>query len=498
MASAVPQEKDVVVIGAGPGGYVCAIRLAQLGHQVTIIEAEAVGGVCLNWGCIPSKALIQAAGLFEKLQHVNTMGIVVESATLDMPQLMRWKDGVVQKLTQGIEQLFKRHQIELVRGRATFESATTLNVESASGPALVFKPKHVVIATGSQPVSIPGLDIDHEWMIDSTDALALQLPPKHLVLIGGGVIGLELGVMYAKLGSQVTVVELQNQLLPGVDPDIAKALARSLKKRGLNLNLESKVTGHQQQGATGTLTLATPKGEVTVTDVDKVLVAIGRKPNTAGLGLEKAGIKTTEKGFIQVDNTMRTSQPHIFAIGDVTAPPLLAHKASKEGLTVAAIINGQPEVVDYKAMPSAVFTDPEIATVGLTEAQAQAQGKTVKVGQFPFAASGRALAMGETEGFVKVIADATTDELLGVHMMGPHVSELIAEAALAIEMGACAEDLALTVHAHPTLPESLMEAAEAVHEHAIHIYQAPLNAASAGTKSSGSSSRSSATSLSGR
>ncbi|MBY0450186.1 MAG: dihydrolipoyl dehydrogenase [Cyanobacteria bacterium] len=466
---------DTVVIGSGPGGYVAAIRLAQLGQSVAIVEKEALGGVCLNWGCIPSKALIYVASLYEKIQHVDMMGITVGSVSLDMPKLQAWKADVVKKLTGGIGSLLKSHGVQVIMGEARFSGSHTLSIASntnASEITLAFK--HAIIATGSSPVQIPGFELNGKTIVDSREALEFTEVPSSLAIMGGGVIGLEMACLYAKLGSQVTVIEMMPQLLPGTDADIVQMLERSLKKRGIQVFTQSKVlsakiASDKQAGVT--LEIETPKEKKTVS-VDKLLVSVGRRPNSAGLSLDKAGVQTNDKGFITVNQQLKTSSPHIFAIGDVTSAPLLAHKASKEGLVAAAVIAGSSEILDYRAMPGAVFTDPEVATVGLTEAQAKEQGYDIRVGKFPFQASGRALSMNETEGFVKVIADAKTDVLLGVHMMGPDVSELIAEATLAIEMGATAEDISLTVHAHPTLPESFMEAAEAVHQKAIHIYQA--------------------------
>lgn len=462
--------KKVVIIGAGPGGYVAAIRLAQLGHTVTVVEKEALGGVCLNWGCIPSKALIYAGTLFERIQHASELGIMVDGLRLDMPKLQHWKNGVVQKLTGGIGQLFKAHGIQTVYGTATFSDSKTLSVEGNDGQTHTLQADAFLIATGSSPVAVPGFALNGHSIVDSRDALNWTEVPKTMAVLGGGVIGLEMGTLYAKLGTKVSILELSDTILPGVDPEITQLLKRSLKKRGIQLHTGTKASISQAIEAEISLQLETPKGTNSLA-VEKLLVCVGRKPNSQNLGLEKAGIKTDAKGFIPVDAQLRTNVPHIFAIGDVTAPPLLAHKASKEGLVAAAVIDGSPEVLDYRAMPSAIFCDPEIATVGLSEEQAKAQGYTVKVGKFPFAASGRALSMNEPDGMVKMITDADTDLILGVHMIGPEVSELIAEATLAIEMGATAEDLSLTVHTHPTLPETMMEAAEAVHGLAIHIFQ---------------------------
>lgn len=467
---------DVAIIGGGPGGYVAAIRLSQLGKQVTLIEKESLGGVCLNWGCIPSKALIQAGRLYEKISVASQMGIMVSGLHLDMPTLQQWKSGVVNRLTGGIGQLLEKNGVQVLKGIARFKDEKTLSV-STTGSTTHYQvcAQHIVIATGSAPAGLPQFPLDGQTVIGSRDALALQYVPKSMVVIGGGVIGLEMATMYAKLGSDVTIVELSEVLLPGVDNDVVKLLKRSLQKRNITVHTGSTVESvviHSSEKATSpqaTVTIKTPQKTYECL-VDVVLVCVGRVPNTSDLGLQAIGVTLSKKGFIQADNQLRTSVPHIFAIGDVVAPPLLAHKASKEGMVAAAVIAGQPEILDYKALPSVIFCEPEIATVGLKEEEATAKGYRVKTGNFPFSASGRALTMDETEGLVKLVTDADTGLLLGAHLIGPDVSELIAEAALAIEMGATAEDIALTVHAHPTLPESMMEAAEAVAGKAIHIF----------------------------
>ncbi len=462
------KSADVVVIGAGPGGYVAAIRLAQLGKQVLVIDRARIGGVCLNWGCIPSKAMIAASSLVESLKSADTMGIKVDGVTVDMGKMKEWKDGIVKRLTGGIGELFKRNGIETIAGEASFVDAHTIKVSTSKGD-LTVTAKQVLVATGASVVDLPHLRIDGDRMLSAKEALDLTEPPKEFLVIGGGIVGCEIGTYMAKLGSNVTIVEMMDGLLTGTDPDLVKVVRRGMKKRKMTVLTGSKVT---KVAKDGTATIETPKGEKTV-EADKVLVAIGFRPNTAGLGLEGCGVTLDERGHVTVDDQCRTSHPDIFAIGDVIGPPYLAHKASKEGMVCAEVMAGKNVSLDVKAMPAAIFTDPEIASVGLSEEQAKAEGRDVKVGSFPFAANGRALAANHPDGFVKFVADAKDDTLLGAHVVGHEASNLISEAALCIEMGGTVEDIGLTVHPHPTLAETFMEAAHVVEGHAIHIYVPP-------------------------
>lgn len=472
MAATSNQTVDVVVLGAGPGGYVCAIRLAQLGRKVTVVEKAQVGGVCLNVGCIPSKALIYAGTMYEKMSHMGEMGIEVKGASIDMPKLIKWKSTVVNKLTSGVAGLLKANGCTTIAGTAKFTSAKSLEITLADGSKTNLNFNQCVVATGSRPTRLPGFEIDNQLILDSTGALEQQVKPETMLCIGGGYIGLELGTFFAKIGTKVTVVEAGPGLLGGVDPDLTKVVAKHLDKRGVEVLLKTKVLG-QKAGKNSVEVTVQPEGGKAITkSYDRVLVTIGRTPNTDQVGLDRAGVKLDAKGFVIVDAQRRTSVPNIFAIGDVAGQPLLAHKGSKEGIVAAEAMSGQKTVYDVLAMPAVIFTDPEIATVGLTEAEAKAAGKyDVMVGNFPFAANGRALSVMEPDGFVKMIGDRKTGRLLGVHIVGAEASNLIAEATTAIEMGARVEDLALTVHAHPTLPETLMEAAEATLGHAIHIFQ---------------------------
>lgn len=484
-----PRATSVVIIGGGPAGYVCAIRLAQLGKQVTLVEKEELGGVCLNRGCIPSKALITASSFYHRLQEreAQVMGIEVPKVTLHLAKLHHWKAGVVSKLTGGIQQLLKAHGCSVISGTARFLDPHHLEImpavkagDKATAFALSFE--QAVIATGCVPAVLPGFEVDQESVWDSTGALAWgsqagQTLPSSLLCIGGGYIGLELGTFYAKLGVTVTIVEAGPELLPGMDPELTQVVHQKCQRLGMTIHLNAQGVSRQTAPQGGSLVswkipASAGAGPQPVTQhFDRVLVTIGRVPSSAGLDLHLAGLTPNAKGFLEVSPEKRTTVPHLFAIGDIAGPPLLAHKGSHEGLVAAEVLAGKHVQDDARAMPAVVFTDPEIATVGLTEAQAKTQGLPVKIGRFPFAANGRALSLLEPEGFVKLVSHAETGQLLGAHLVGPEASQLISEAALALEMGAHVEDLALTIHPHPTLSETLMEAAEATLGQAIHLFQ---------------------------
>lgn len=474
------QNFDVVVIGAGPGGYVSAIRSAQLGKKIAIIEREFMGGVCLNIGCIPSKALITAGHFLHRLEHqAPEMGFNVKGVSHDMAQTQKWKQSVCDRMSGGVEQLCKGNGITVIRGEATFKTAQEITVKSKSGSDSITA-KNFIIATGSRPIEIPGFAFDEKLVLSSTGALALSETPKSLVVIGGGYIGLELGGMYANFGSKVTVVEASKGLLTGLaDPDCVQVVQRKLKKNGVEFFMEAKAKSWTKSGS-GVEVTVDIGGKEQKLKADKVIVTVGRRPNSDQMNLKGIGLQIDERGFVKVNPQRRTNLPHIFAIGDIACQPMLAHKASHEGVMVAEIIGGQNRVYDAKTVPSVIFVDPEIAAAGITEDEAKAAGYTdLKVGKFPFAANGRAVSVMETDGFVKMIADAKTNVILGIHIVGPEASNLISEAALAIEMGARLEDVALTIHPHPTLGETMMEAAEATLGHAIHIIQKPLGGAGA-------------------
>jgi len=464
-------SRKVVVIGAGPAGYVCAIRLAQLGQDVTVVEKHYLGGTCLNVGCIPSKALIAAGSLMTRIGRASAMGITAENVRLDLRQLVEWKQGIVAKLTGGVRTLLEKNGVAVVMGSASFVDARTVRVEGQGDEGeRTLAADAVVIATGSVPIEIPGFEFDERQVWSSTGALAPERVPEHLVVIGAGYIGLELGIMYQMLGSRVTVIEATPGALPGQDADCVQVITRSLKKRKIELLAETFARGWEAVDGGLEVRVEGRKGARTIA-CDQILSTVGRRPYSDGLGLERIGLETGAGGFLSVDEHMLTAVPGVYAVGDIAGQPMLAHKGSKEGLVAAGVIAGRAEAYDARCVPAVVFTAPEIASVGLTEEQCRERGIDYRAGRFPFAASGRAMSLMETEGFVKILAEAETDVILGVHMVGPEVSELIAEAALAIELGATAEDVARTIHAHPTLPEALMEAAESVHGTAVHIFE---------------------------
>jgi dihydrolipoamide dehydrogenase len=457
---------EALIIGAGPGGYVAGIRLGQLKKKTLVVEKARAGGVCLNVGCIPSKALINAAKLYEKVSHGAEIGILADNLRVDMAKLQAWKGGVVDKLSSGVRQLLKANGTDYRAGTARLLAPGRVQVDSAEG-SVVVEAKNIIIATGSRPVQIPGFTFDGKRVVDSTSALAFTEIPRRLVVIGAGYIGMEIGTLYAKLGSKVTFVEATPTILPGSDPDAAQAVARKLKKMGPEVLTSARAKGWQEKGDHAVVTVETSTGERQI-EADKILVSVGRKPNLEDIGLEAAGVQV-QGGFIKVDNTMRTNVPGIFAIGDVVGQPQLAHKASREAEVAAEVIAGQRAAMDALVIPAVVFTDPEVASVGITSADAEKQGVAVKVGKFPFAALGRALANNDSDGFVKVVVDAASRRVLGIQVIGNGAGDIIAEAALAIEMGALDADLAFTIHAHPTLPEAIMEAAKAAKGEAIHI-----------------------------
>ncbi|MEM0118524.1 MAG: dihydrolipoyl dehydrogenase [Conexivisphaerales archaeon] len=461
-------EFELLVIGGGPGGYVCAIRAAQLGLKTAIVERDRIGGECLNYACIPSKTLINVAKLYDKVLNGSRFGIKVDDINVDFSLLQQWREQVVNSLTSGVEQLCRGNGITLLKGEAVFSDRKTVLIkeDSSSSPKQITFDK-AVIATGSNPSELPNVKFDGSVVIGSKEALQLKSLPEHLLVIGGGVVGMEIACLYSKLGSRVTVVELMDQLIPGYDTDVARTLQRLCEKRNITIHLSSKVTELKVSADSATAQVDTGKERVTL-QADKVLLSVGRKPRSDGIGLERLGVEVDNRGFIKTDSRMMTNVDGIFAIGDVRGPPMLAHKASKEGIVAAEVAAGIPSEALWKTVPDAIFTDPEIASAGLTEIAARASGIDAKSTRFPFAALGRALTAGETDGFVKIVWEEGSKRVIGVQIIGASASDMISEAALAIEMGATLEDIALTMHPHPTFPEALMEAAEAAAGHPIH------------------------------
>ncbi|MCS6798019.1 MAG: dihydrolipoyl dehydrogenase [Myxococcota bacterium] len=460
---------DLVVVGAGTGGYPAAIRGAQLGLSTLCVEKEYLGGVCLNWGCIPSKALIAATGLLERIRHASEMGIRVQGLEVDVAAMQAWKAGIVRKLTGGIAQLFRANGVQHRMGIARLRSPRSVEITAADGTrSLVEATRGIIVATGAAPIVLPGFEVDGRTVITAREAVSLERAPGSMVIIGGGVIGLELGMVYQKLGTRVTVVELTSSLLPGVDPDLVRVVERRLKRAGAEVLLEARARGLERTGDRAEVVVEHAGAERRL-PCDVVLLAVGFRPQSRGLGLEELGVRLDERGHVRTDELLRTNVPGIWATGDVSGPPYLAHKATKEAEIAAEVIAGHKSARDWVAMPAAIFTEPEIATVGLSEAEARAQGRRVRVGRFPFAASGRALALGDSDGLVKVVVDEEDHRVLGVGIVGPEAADLIGEASLALEMGACAEDVALTVHPHPTLGEGVMEAFKHALGEAVHV-----------------------------
>jgi dihydrolipoamide dehydrogenase len=468
---------DILFIGAGPGGYVGAIRAAQLGKRVAVVEKSRAGGICLNWGCIPTKALLHAVHTIRLAHEGAQIGLKYAPPERDIARLSAWRTRIVDRLVRGVEYLFKQNNINVLAGVAEFTDARQVKVTAADGTATLVQAEHIVIATGSEPVALPGLEPDGERIVTSNEAILLKTIPGRLLIVGAGAIGLEFASIYAGLGGQVVVVEVMDQVLPGTDPELAGLLERALRKQGIQILLKTRVASIDKSESLRAHLIAADSipsslnPSIPALDFDQVLIAVGRRPLTRGLSLEKANVQLDSRGFIRTDKQLQTDQPGVFAIGDVARPPLLAHKASHEGIAVAERIAGlrPPATGLLAAIPNCVFTDPELATVGMTEAEATAAGHETAIGRFPLSALGRAATLNRLEGMCKIVADRKTDKVLGVHILAPEASSLISEGALAVRYGITARDLGSTVHPHPTLGELLMEAAEDVHRQSIHL-----------------------------
>jgi dihydrolipoamide dehydrogenase len=465
-----PATPDVVVLGAGPGGYVAAIRAAQLGLSTVCVEKDkTLGGTCVNIGCIPSKAMLQSSEHYEFLRtHAGEHGLVVGDVRLDLARMLKRKDDVVAQNTKGLEFLFKKNKITWAKGLGTLERNNVVSVKAEDGSTTSYQARHVIIATGSEPIALPSLEFDEERVLSNTGALRIAEVPKHFIVIGGGVIGLELGSVWRRLGAKVTVVELFPTILPGMDADVIKEMDRVLRKQGMEIRTDARVVGGKRQADSVRIDIE-QNGKMEMLDGDHVLVSVGRRPSLTGVDAKALGIATGRRGEIIVDDQMRTNLPNVFAIGDAIGGKLLAHKAEEEGVVAAEVIAGKPAHMHYRSIPSVVYTWPEVASVGLTEDEVKQSGREYRAGKFPFSANGRARTMGESAGFVKFIADAKTDALLGAHLVGPNVSELVAEVVMAFEFDGSSEDIGITVHAHPTLAETVKEAALGVLGRSIHI-----------------------------
>ena len=464
------EEFDVVVIGGGPGGYVCAIRAAQLGNKTACIESRgALGGTCLNVGCIPSKSLLHASEMYSKAQNeFQHIGINTGALSLDLAKMMDHKAKSVEGLTKGIEFLFKKNKVTYLKGHGSFKDKNTLEVKDSSGSVQEIKAKNIIIATGSSVLSLPNIKVDEDTIVSSTGALSLKKVPKKLIVIGGGVIGLEMGSVWLRLGSEVEVIEYMDHITPGMDREICDNFLKILKKQGMKFHLSTKVLD-VKKSSDGATVFVENNGQKMEMTGDIVLMSVGRKPNTEGLNLEAAGINKDQKGRISIDKKFKTNVDNVYAIGDVVEGPMLAHKAEDEGMAVAEFISGKYGHVNHDTIPGVIYTSPEVAAVGKTEEQLKQAGIEYNVGKFPFMANSRAKINNDADGFVKILADKATDKILGVHMIGPDVGTMIAEVVLAMEFGASAEDIARTCHAHPTLTEAVREAALAVDKRAIHF-----------------------------
>lgn len=457
------------MIGAGPGGYVAAIRAAQNGLDTTLVDRDAYGGVCLNYGCIPSKALISATDVAYDARNATEMGVHADPV-IHTDEMQEWKEGVVDQLTGGVEKLCKANGVNLMQGEATFVDDSTARIahggEGQGSETIAFE--HAIVATGSRPIEVPGFEFEHDPIWSSREALEVEEPPEKLLVVGAGYIGMELSTVFAKLGVDVTVVEMLDGIMPGYEDDVTRPVKQRADELGIDFNFGEAASEWEETEGGVVVTTEDEDGEEYTYDADKVLVAVGRQPVSESLDPEAAGVDVDENGFIRTDDQARTNVDNVYAVGDVAGEPMLAHKASNEGIVAAEVIAGEPAALDQQAIPAAVFTDPEIATVGMTEAEAEEAGFEPKIGQFPFRASGRALSTGESEGFVRIVAEQEAGFVLGAQIVGPEASELIAELGLAIEMGATLEDVASTVHTHPTLAEAVMEAAENANGEAIH------------------------------
>jgi len=463
------EKFQAVVIGGGPGGYVCAIRLSQLGIKTACVESkDTLGGTCLNIGCIPSKNLLNFSEKFYSAKNFSNLGIEVGKVKLNLDKVMKNKDKAVDVLTKGIEFLFKKNKVTYYKGIASLKSSNQISVTSSKNKEIIIETENVIISTGSEPVSLPGIKFDEKVIVSSTGALSLNSVPKKMVVIGGGYIGLEMGSVWSRLGSEVHVIEFLDHITPGMDKEISKEFMKILQKQGINFHLETKVESIKKNNK-GVIILTSDKNKKKINfDCDVALISVGRKPNTKNLNLSSVGVVLDEKKRIKTDKNFKTNIKNIYAIGDVIEGPMLAHKAEEEGIAVAELLAGQSGHVNYDVIPGVIYTSPEVASVGKTEEQLKELKVKYKVGKFPFLANSRAKAINEPEGFVKILADEKTDKVIGVHIIGPHAGEMIAEMAIAMEFGASSEDIARTCHAHPTFSEAVKEAALSVDKRAIH------------------------------